>query len=72
MAMVLFQHHPLDTSWDHPVISFNSIYPFIIYIAGLFPTDTEICELINFLDGNDQGEVQFGELSMAMMQQVIN
>ena len=38
--------------------------------AGLFPTDSEIGELINFLDGNNQGEVQLEELSMAMMQQV--
>ena len=52
--------------------SYVSIYPFIINNAGLFPTDTEICELINFLDGNNQGEVQLGELSMAMIQQVIN
>ena len=44
----------------------------IIYNAGLFPTDTEICELINFLDGNNQGEVQLEELSMAMMHQVIH
>ena len=44
----------------------------MIYNAGLFPTDTEIFELINFLDGNNQGEVQLEELSMAMMHQVIH
>ena len=54
------------------MIIFITLQIIIIDNAGLFPTDTEVCELIDFLDGNNQGKVQLEELSMAMMHQVIN
>ena len=39
--------------------------------AGLFPTDSEIEELVTFLDGNKSGKIEFKEVAMTLMDQVI-
>ena len=38
--------------------------------AGLFPTDSEIEELVTFLDGNKSGKIEFKEVAMTLMDQV--
>ena len=39
--------------------------------AGLFPTDSDIEELVTFLDGNKSGKIEFKEVAMTLMDQVI-
>ena len=46
---------------------FSFYYPFL----GLFPTDDEVEELTNFMDGDGSGKIELNELVKNMAFQVI-
>ena len=46
---------------------FSFYYPFL----GLFPTDDEVEELTNFMDGDGSGKIELNELVKNMAFQVV-